>query len=179
MRTIYVTARSAPTAGAAESADSPYHKSVLICHNWQNPTKLSSSTSRWRHFFVSLAFSVHAHLWSQKRAMHLSYYIWHWSAHGLQLESVNIIMAFIYQMMTVYHLVDERGISRCCGLGSCFFLQWWVLTSGITILDPPPTNLWFVICNFEKKSNFSNIFLHLFSICSTTKYNPRGAPQGN
>jgi hypothetical protein len=38
MRTIYVTAQSAPTAGATESADSPLHKSVLIRHNWQNST---------------------------------------------------------------------------------------------------------------------------------------------
>jgi hypothetical protein len=35
MRTIYVTAQSAATAGAAESADSPLHKSVLTHHNWQ------------------------------------------------------------------------------------------------------------------------------------------------
>jgi hypothetical protein len=38
MRTIYVTAQSAPTAGARESADSPLHKSVLIRHNWPNST---------------------------------------------------------------------------------------------------------------------------------------------
>jgi hypothetical protein len=41
MRTIYVTAQSAPTAGAAESSDSPYHKSVLIRHNWPNLTNIA------------------------------------------------------------------------------------------------------------------------------------------
>jgi hypothetical protein len=38
MRTIYVTAQSATTAGSAESADSPLHKSVLIRQNRPNST---------------------------------------------------------------------------------------------------------------------------------------------